>query len=810
MRILIPARLQAILLVLALVSINPVSAELWYESYDKAQIALDQGNWTEAIRQIDLALGKKDESSAGERTYGVNFTTYFPYFKLGVAYYNLGREDEALQEFQAEEAQGQIQQSADDYKELQQLRDVILQAREEVAIAEREKIDEIISDGLARASELESRGLLDEAMTALEQVLAVEPDHAPARAASDRLRNESARQQRERDLEERVGRFVREGTSEMSAGRHKEAASLFNRAVELRDTPAVRALLDEAQGRLRAELEADRGAQERANLIASGLSLSRKEGDGANYVAALDQLQSVLALDPQNQSALSMQREFLGLQARADEEVSRGSQIAGLLQSAEGFMKASDYEQALVVLARVVALDPNNGSATESIAEAYRKLSRRLLGKNLPPIVTFFDPDPAAAQQLDDGTTVEVVDSPEILLAGNVFDEGPVVVQVFQGDAQSIGEARTRDRLIQGMHITDFTLRYRLAAGFSFRRQLLTRFSAVATDDENATTQQQYAVLYLVPLHRSLWLYTGLVVIFAGVAAASYGNQRRRRNQLLTRRFNPYIAGAPVVQEKSFFGRERLLGRVLQTVHNNSILLYGERRIGKTSFQHRLKSRLTDLRDPEFNFYPVYIDLQGTPEERFFATLAEDIFHELEPLLDGIKPQAAIESGTDYQYREFVRDVRAVLNILKAKSDKNVKLVLQIDEVDELNDYDPRINQRLRSLFMKSFAENLVSVVSGVGIKKHWESEGSPWYNFFEEIEVKPFRREDAEELIEVPIRGIFDLEAGVVDRIISMTDCKPFLIQRLCVALVNRLHEENRRRITLADVESIGRPKEA
>ncbi len=39
----------------------------------------------------------------------------------------------------------------------------------------------------------------------------------------------------------------------------------------------------------------------------------------------------------------------------------------------------------------------------------------------------------------------------------------------------------------------------------------------------------------------------------------------------------------------------------------------------------------------------------------------------------------------------------------------------------ELNEYDPKINQKLRSLFMKSFAENLVSVVSGVEIKKQWE-----------------------------------------------------------------------------------------
>ena len=306
-----------------------------------------------------------------------------------------------------------------------------------------------------------------------------------------------------------------------------------------------------------------------------------------------------------------------------------------------------------------------------------------------------------------------------------------------------------------------------------------------------------------------MWFYLTLSALLVGLGGVLYGQRVRRRERLLKRRFNPYVAGAPVLDENLFFGRTRLIDRILQTIHNNSLLLYGERRIGKTSIQHQLKKRLQALEDPEYDFYPVYIDLQGTPEELFFKTLAEDIYHELGPVIGELEPPSAAD-GSDYSYRDFVRDIHNVLKKLKGKSSKTVKLVLLIDEVDELNDYDPRVNQKLRSLFMKSFAENLVSVVSGVEIKKQWEREGSPWYNFFEEIEVQPFRREDAQELIERPIRGIFKLEDGLVEQIVSVTECKPYLIQRLCVALVNRAHEENRRTITLADVEAVGLPKEA
>jgi AAA+ ATPase superfamily predicted ATPase len=313
-------------------------------------------------------------------------------------------------------------------------------------------------------------------------------------------------------------------------------------------------------------------------------------------------------------------------------------------------------------------------------------------------------------------------------------------------------------------------------------------------------------VAYLRPFFRAPWFYASLLGSGLILVGALAWRRYRQLEQLRKRRFNPYIAGAPILEEELFFGRRELLDRILQTIHRNSLLIYGERRIGKTSIQHQLKRRLRELDDPQYQFHPVFVDLQGTPESQFFQVIAEDIFEELSPELGGLKPVR--DFSADYSYRDFIRDVQAVLRTLGDLTPKTVKLVLLIDEVDEMNDYDPRVNQKLRSLFMKSFAENLVAVVSGVEIKKQWEGEGSPWYNFFEEIEVKPFRPQDARELIERPIRGIFKLEGGVVEKIISLTGGKPYLIQKLCVSLVTRLHDQQRRRITIADVEAVESPE--
>jgi hypothetical protein len=105
---------------------------------------------------------------------------------------------------------------------------------------------------------------------------------------------------------------------------------------------------------------------------------------------------------------------------------------------------------------------------------------------------------------------------------------------------------------------------------------------------------------------------------------------------------------------------------------------------------------------------------------------------------------------------------------------------------------------------MKRFAENLAAVVAGVRIRKEWEKETSPWYNFFEEIQVDAISSDEAARLVEEPVRGLFRFGPGAAERIITLSGGKPFQIQRRCLALVQKLHEEGRRTITLADVEAL------
>src|SRR5262245_24898522 len=89
-------------------------------------------------------------------------------------------------------------------------------------------------------------------------------------------------------------------------------------------------------------------------------------------------------------------------------------------------------------------------------------------------------------------------------------------------------------------------------------------------------------------------------------------------NLLVVKFTNPYIVGQPVRNPEMCFGREPLMKRMLSVLHQNSLLLHGERRLGKTTVLLQLELRLHAADDPEYRFKPVYIDLQGIEEAVFF------------------------------------------------------------------------------------------------------------------------------------------------------------------------------------------------
>ena len=620
-------------------------------------------------------------------------------------------------------------------------------AQAQAAAAAQARIREIVEQSLEEARQLATAGELAEAMSALDQALAVAPNDIDATSLMNQLRQRFAEQEDERQRRQKAAELVAEARVMLDGGRYDEASRVLRRALYLDATEEIQALLDMAQENLVGDVDAD-------NSIGS-----EEVGDLESEAARI-----------------------------------RLARIEQLLAEGESDINNGAPEDALSAANMVLSLDPGNKVALAQVAQAYAMISERLLGTrptgNLPPAVRFVD----LREESDDGGLVETTRKPSFRLNGVVIDTSPVEVG-FVDSIDNPVAAKINSQPLGDFYITEFSMETEISPGSS-------TFRLVATDSEGMSSSSEYQVVYVRPFFLAPWFYALGLLIAAAALAVPFWRRHRRRERLRKRKFNPYVAGAPVLDEDMFFGRQELVDRILQTVHNNSLLIYGERRIGKTSIQHQLKKRLEQLDDPGYAFFPVYIDLQGVPEERFFQTIAEDVFQELAPVVGGL--ESTYKTTAEFSHRDFIRDIRAVLRKLQDGTTKQVKLVLLIDEVDELNAYDPRINQKLRSLFMKNFAENLVAVVSGVEIKKQWEREGSPWYNFFEEIELQPFTQSEARDLIERPIAQVFSLDDGVVDRIISLTGGRPYLIQKLCIALITRMHEQHRRKISMTDVVAV------
>ena len=72
---------------------------------------------------------------------------------------------------------------------------------------------------------------------------------------------------------------------------------------------------------------------------------------------------------------------------------------------------------------------------------------------------------------------------------------------------------------------------------------------------------------------------------------------------------NPYIAGNPITGSEMFFGREDVFDFIHQTLtgkhRDNVLVLYGQRRTGKTSVLYQMHSHLGD------RYLPIFIDLHG-------------------------------------------------------------------------------------------------------------------------------------------------------------------------------------------------------
>jgi tetratricopeptide (TPR) repeat protein len=770
---------------MALATVPAWAVSEWYEYYLRARDRLiPAGKCVEAIAELQQAVRIKPASGLNEVTYGLQFQDYLPYYWMGVCYQKTGDNVNAIRMFNQEEDRRAIQKSPL-FKDLIAKRTEADHAeRGRIARQARAEVDRLLGE----ARELARTRKYEEALTklAMAEPLAKALDPATQRSVTDARERIRADAQEQADATARASRLeqtVQEAIRLLEEGKPTEAVVRFDEALAV-DPRNARAL------------EGKRTAQERIRATTTREALEQSFRDGKSlfeageYEKALAPLTDA-ATDPANAAARELlerarkivegTRQQKDLQARIDAFLARG----------EKQLQTRKFPEAQVSFESALRLDPGNARAKERLDVAERKTGEALFTRWLPnqsPLLTLLEPPQGA---LISGQTVTVV-------GVATDDRGMSKVELRLG-GKAVGEVTVPPGLdtFEGRRTLSFQRPLELEPGQN-------EITVTAFDDAGAERRESLLVTRRLRFHETRYFLPSVLGASVGLLGFGFGVQGYRRRAALRRRFNPYIAGAPVMDDNMFFGRQKLLTRLLNVLHHNSLMITGERRIGKTTFLYHLKKVLETDEGTEYRFFPVLIDLQGVPETQFFPALMSDIVEGLAlspSTREGLRFRPGVER---YDGRDFSHDVQRVLEELKGRTSRRVKLALLIDEVDVLNAYSESVNQRLRSIFMKTFSESLVAVMSGVGIKRTWKSEVSPWYNFFDEVELSPFTREEAEDLIKTPVGAFFRYEPAASERILELSRLRPYLIQKFCINAVNRMLEQGRTVITLRDVEAI------
>lgn len=251
---------------------------------------------------------------------------------------------------------------------------------------------------------------------------------------------------------------------------------------------------------------------------------------------------------------------------------------------------------------------------------------------------------------------------------------------------------------------------------------------------------------------------------------------------------NPYVAGPPLHTEDVFYGRhdifESIKLKLRGRFQDNPILIYGQRRTGKTSIllQIQKKGRL----GPEY--LPVYINLQGMGLTRQgMSGLLYDIAVMICQSI-GIDSPKSDAFSQDPQVCFRYTFLPSVLNKVG-----NRHLLLLFDEYETLEE---RVKTGTLEESVFSFLRTLVAgepSVSFVFAGSHTPAELGGHYpstfgrTVLQEIRVSFLGEYEATRLITEPAAGLMRYDSQAVEMILQLTSGHPFFIQLLCHNLFGR-----------------------
>jgi tetratricopeptide (TPR) repeat protein len=266
---------------------------------------------------------------------------------------------------------------------------------------------------------------------------------------------------------------------------------------------------------------------------------------------------------------------------------------------------------------------------------------------------------------------------------------------------------------------------------------------------------------------------------------------------------NPYVAGAPLRGERGFYGRQDTLKWVIRELRNpatNALVLFGQRRIGKTTLLLQLQQTL-----PGDQFLPVYFDLQDQATRSLSSVLADlaDTMAEKAGLTPP-DPEAFDERGRHFS-AHFLPELYAAIG-----QRRPVLLLDEFDVLDQAAEAELPETAAARSLFpflrRLMLEESRLAFVFVVGRRaEDLTLDFSATFKASLTREVWTLDETSAVALVrQAEGEGSLRFTDAAVNRVLELTNRHPYLTQLLCQRLWEKRYGSNPNGPPVVDVPEV------
>jgi|GEM_PF-3528877 len=286
---------------------------------------------------------------------------------------------------------------------------------------------------------------------------------------------------------------------------------------------------------------------------------------------------------------------------------------------------------------------------------------------------------------------------------------------------------------------------------------------------------------------------------------------------------NPYATyaqGSTVEDKNMFYGRDQLINVLLSSIRNassaKSLVIYGQKRAGKSSVLYHLKQQLAlpiipvsfsigDIIGDDFSVGTFLYRIMQCIEDAF-----EDLNDQGYPDIDVKRPTLdELQQNSQLTFQDYMTNLRKSLK--KVEVYKDAKIMLLIDEFSYI--YGEIIRGRIQDTFMKSWKALLEkrhfgAILVGQDTMPQFIAHFPNEFQVAESQRISYLADDDARCLIIDPIRIADTNESrykgDAVNLLLRLTAGSPYYIQIFCNRLVEYMNRKKAIYVTDADIETV------